>query len=343
MNMTPEQKAAIDSLRDAGYALTVYTPEELRGADAKAVENRVCELGNEAIDVLAEWIDPDVGDVTEVELQYDLGGQLLAIIKTGTAESIAPQKIDLAKLRGSYVHEVVVEYPHSEGKELLKVPEFNAYTDFRSAKAALTKMGMGYGDDLRVQEGRDSPEVKILMSAVVKDSALVESDFNSQDSRWTHVGDAQDYKVWIRRATDAGDYFNTVDPLNIFQCTATSQAPSNSTGGYPVLSSLLSLKGVSEKFIPNAYFPPEGYLCASEYTKDVVPGALYETTMGKVSDGYARYDMTITHDGKAFVPVHGNAKMDPCASAVQAGQVLQDYWDELPNGSKMLHRPPTPR
>lgn len=338
MNMTPEQRAAIQSLRDAGYALTVYSPEELRGANPQAVENRVGELGNEVLDVLAIWIDPDMEDVTEVELQYDLDGQLLSVIKTDSAEPIDPQKINQAGLSGSYVHEVVVEHPYSEDsmKKLQELAEFNVFTNFKDAKATLIKMGMGYGGGLKV-ESRDGPEVRVILCATIKNSALVETE--SQSSRWNHMGDAGEHKVWVRRATAP----HSLDPINIYQCLPGAKPPSDTSGGYPVLDSLLSLKGLSKNFRPNKFYPPEGYLCASEYTKDLIPGALYETVLGKVSEGYARYDMTITHDGKAFVPVHGNAKMAPCATALEAAQNLRDYWEGLPDSSKNLYRPPATR
>jgi len=43
----------MNELRDAGYAVIVWTPEELRGASARRVEDRSIELGWEVIDLLA--------------------------------------------------------------------------------------------------------------------------------------------------------------------------------------------------------------------------------------------------------------------------------------------------
>lgn len=51
--MTPEEIATIQSLREQGYAITVFNPEELAGAPAHKVENRMCEAGWDIIDYLA--------------------------------------------------------------------------------------------------------------------------------------------------------------------------------------------------------------------------------------------------------------------------------------------------
>ena len=52
--MTPEEIAAIQSLRDQGYAVVLLSPEELAGAPAHKVEDRMCERGWEAIDYLTD-------------------------------------------------------------------------------------------------------------------------------------------------------------------------------------------------------------------------------------------------------------------------------------------------
>lgn len=41
-------------LRAAGYAVVMFSPSELAGADPDAVTNRLVELGNEVIDALAD-------------------------------------------------------------------------------------------------------------------------------------------------------------------------------------------------------------------------------------------------------------------------------------------------
>lgn len=48
--MTPEEHAVIDGLRDRGYAITIFNPDELRGADPRDVENVLCIKGWDAID-----------------------------------------------------------------------------------------------------------------------------------------------------------------------------------------------------------------------------------------------------------------------------------------------------
>ena len=50
--MTPEEIATIQSLREQGYAVVVFNPEELAGAPAHKVENRMCDAGWDAIDYL---------------------------------------------------------------------------------------------------------------------------------------------------------------------------------------------------------------------------------------------------------------------------------------------------
>lgn len=52
--MKPEHKSVIDALRDEGYLVIIWTPEELCNVNIGHVEDRVTELGNEVIDNLAE-------------------------------------------------------------------------------------------------------------------------------------------------------------------------------------------------------------------------------------------------------------------------------------------------
>ena len=58
--MTPEELATIQSLREQGYAVVVFNPEELAGAPARKVEDRMCEVGWEAIDYLTADDDDDL-------------------------------------------------------------------------------------------------------------------------------------------------------------------------------------------------------------------------------------------------------------------------------------------
>jgi hypothetical protein len=57
--MTNDDWAVIRKFRDAGYALTIFSPEELRKAPADDFEDRMVELGWEVIDSLAKEPDPD--------------------------------------------------------------------------------------------------------------------------------------------------------------------------------------------------------------------------------------------------------------------------------------------
>ena len=57
--MSKEDWAVIRKFREAGYALTIFSPQELRGASTRDFENRMVELGWEVVDSLASEIDPD--------------------------------------------------------------------------------------------------------------------------------------------------------------------------------------------------------------------------------------------------------------------------------------------
>lgn len=47
--MSEVQKKAMQTLREAGYAVVTWSPEELGNVDAKRVEGRCVEFGNEVI------------------------------------------------------------------------------------------------------------------------------------------------------------------------------------------------------------------------------------------------------------------------------------------------------
>ncbi len=51
--MTEQELAALRALRDKGYAVCVFAPCEMRGADQSHVEDRLVELGWDVIDCLA--------------------------------------------------------------------------------------------------------------------------------------------------------------------------------------------------------------------------------------------------------------------------------------------------
>jgi len=50
--MNEEWKKALREMRHDGYAVIVWTPEELEGADSGLVEDRLIELGYDVIDCL---------------------------------------------------------------------------------------------------------------------------------------------------------------------------------------------------------------------------------------------------------------------------------------------------
>lgn len=50
--MTTEEQQIVDSLRDQGYAVVIFTPDELDGASPDKVEDNLVSSGWEAIDVL---------------------------------------------------------------------------------------------------------------------------------------------------------------------------------------------------------------------------------------------------------------------------------------------------
>jgi len=56
--MNREQRRALASLTDEGYAVIVWTPEELGDVSARLVEDRCIELGHQIIDDLTECREP---------------------------------------------------------------------------------------------------------------------------------------------------------------------------------------------------------------------------------------------------------------------------------------------
>ena len=52
--MTTDQIKVLNQLRDEGYAIIVWTPEELKDAPVRQVENRSIELGHDIIRDLQE-------------------------------------------------------------------------------------------------------------------------------------------------------------------------------------------------------------------------------------------------------------------------------------------------
>lgn len=59
--MTPEEQAVIANLKSRGFAVIIWTPEELAGASRKHVEDRSVELGWQVINDLKD-MGPDSDD-----------------------------------------------------------------------------------------------------------------------------------------------------------------------------------------------------------------------------------------------------------------------------------------
>ena len=55
--MTNEQLNVIRELTDQGYAVIIWTPEELGNASVKDIQDRSIELGHDIIHSLTDWED----------------------------------------------------------------------------------------------------------------------------------------------------------------------------------------------------------------------------------------------------------------------------------------------
>ena len=53
-NYTDEMLAAVELLRKAGFAVCAFDPDELAGVDPEDIEERMCQKGWEAIEILKE-------------------------------------------------------------------------------------------------------------------------------------------------------------------------------------------------------------------------------------------------------------------------------------------------
>jgi hypothetical protein len=58
--MNEEQSEVIDQLRSEGYAIAIYSPEELQNADAGHVEDLMADRGQIAIEDLKQPDDEEV-------------------------------------------------------------------------------------------------------------------------------------------------------------------------------------------------------------------------------------------------------------------------------------------
>jgi hypothetical protein len=55
--MTNEQLNVIRELTNQGYAVIIWTPEELGNASVKDIQDRSIELGHDIINSLTDWED----------------------------------------------------------------------------------------------------------------------------------------------------------------------------------------------------------------------------------------------------------------------------------------------
>lgn len=60
--MSPEEMEVIAALRNRGFAVVVWTPEELAGVSRKHVEDRSIELGWQVIEDLQDMGPDDADD-----------------------------------------------------------------------------------------------------------------------------------------------------------------------------------------------------------------------------------------------------------------------------------------
>ena len=56
---TNEDWAVIKKMRAMGYAICIFSPDELRGADTDGVEEQLVQAGWDAIDSLAKYSEDD--------------------------------------------------------------------------------------------------------------------------------------------------------------------------------------------------------------------------------------------------------------------------------------------
>lgn len=159
-------------------------------------------------------------------------------------------------------------------------------------------------------------------------------------NKWLKIGTAGDSVVWVRRSQ-----FSFIDPQvpasNSFLVLQGETPPAMGSPGFRNLKPLLSAKGLLNEFRPSKAFIPDGWVCACAVSKKLMPGAVYETTMGDVELNQAPYDMTIlvSPSGEGFIPVHGEAAMPECSTARDAAKALAEYWRNLPYSLRTMSDP----
>lgn len=353
--MTPQQISIIKSLREAGYALTIFSPDELLGVNPKDVEGRLAELGNKVIEDLeptVNVINPDADGLTEhgmeIEINHDENRQLLGIFDPKTGQFVEPDLIDVKKLEGAVISRAVVSYPIDpttarNGNGL----EFSTGMPI-AIRDEIAAMGMQCSSDFAVHHvdssgGQGDPEIGICYSAKVNQSPFIDVELGLQVEKpswyeechsWIGIGTAGNHDIWMSRSCE------DASARNIYQVTPEGEGAPTGKSGHPILRNLLELKGITGDVVPNVFYPPPGWICASNYTKHFMDGALFEMVMGDMEKGQALYWMTIAkRNNRSFVPVHGGVEMAPCKSVSEAALALKSYWDCLPLSHKMLDRP----
>lgn len=187
--MTPELSKALQDLRSAGYAIAIFGPDEIRGADASVVENRLVELGNDVIKDLAQLIDPEAEGGVELELNFNADKVLTGCVDPHTKSPIDVKDINQAALKGAYVYHARMTFP----KNFITSGKFkplNTFETVAGVKNIIQGLGMGYGTDLLFEvvdsnpltgdlihhqplaDKNFSPEISVCLSAVVHAEVL---------------------------------------------------------------------------------------------------------------------------------------------------------------------------
>lgn len=120
------------------------------------------------------------------------------------------------------------------------------------------------------------------------------------------------------------------------------------TNGEPLQPAMAGVPLLSKDDLRNNFFSRKkareaglpGWRAASDSTKEFVSAhAAFEKEVGG-DDARARYDFTIEHRADqppdlAWVPVHGSVRMPACASAAQAAEALEQWYEALPDSQKL--------
>lgn len=64
-SLSPDEQSAIQRLRDRGFAVVVFNPDELEGGEAEVVETRLVELGWDVIQGLMPSASTDAATYSD--------------------------------------------------------------------------------------------------------------------------------------------------------------------------------------------------------------------------------------------------------------------------------------